>query len=87
MASETKARKAIRRCIERRGGEVVEMTWYPIGQMVEMSGREGGWTVIARMPRRTNPDETFEDNFLGYSWLDVIVGIELNYPPPENPDE
>ena len=84
MARETKQRRAIRLAIERRGGEVVEMDWQPVGQMVEMAGREGGWTIIARMPCRDAEgawgEGAFEDRFLGYSWGEVLDHIALSYP-------
>lgn len=80
---ESKQRRAIRLAIERRGGEVTEMHWRPIGQMVEMSGREGGWEVFARMPRKDGAG-TFEDHFLGYSWGDVLDYIALCYPLGED---
>lgn len=73
--AESKARRAIRLSIERRGGTVESMTWQPIGQMIEMQGREGGWTVFARMP-----DQSHEEVFTGYSWLDVLDHIDLSFP-------
>lgn len=83
MARETRARRRIREAVEARGGSVESMEWQPIGQMVEMQGREGGWTVFARMPRKDAPGKTFEDHFTGYSVDDVLGLIELMYPEVE----
>lgn len=83
--AETKQRKAIRLGIERRGGKVTEMRWRPIGQMIEMSGREGGWEVFAQMPRKDGPG-TFEDYFFGYSWVDVLDFIAISYPLASQPE-
>lgn len=69
MARETPARRKIREAAERHGLVIEEMDWQPIGAMVEMSGREGGWTVW------------FEDggHALGYSADEVVEWIELRF--------
>jgi hypothetical protein len=73
----SRARRKIREAVEVRGAKIVELTWRPVGQMVEMSGREGGWTLFAEWPDGT------EDHALGYSWQDVVEWIESNWLFPE----
>jgi hypothetical protein len=68
---ETRSQRTIRFAVERYGGELTRIEWQPIGQMIEMAGREGGWTVFARMPWG-------EDHFLGYSTAGVIDSIGLS---------
>jgi hypothetical protein len=68
--SETRARRKIREAVEAKGAKVTDLTWEPIGQMVEMSGREGGWTVFAEW------SDGREDHALGYSWQDVVEWVD-----------
>jgi hypothetical protein len=43
--SETRARRRIREIANQYEFVVEDIEWRPIGAMIEMSGREGGWTV------------------------------------------
>lgn len=74
---ETQARRKIRVALEVRGATVISIRWEPIGQMIEMSGREGGWDVWARMPGKSH-----EESFQGYALSDVLDGIDCAYPAP-----
>ena len=42
---ETRARRKIRDIASRYEFTVEDIEWQPIGAMVEMQGRSGGWTV------------------------------------------
>jgi hypothetical protein len=44
-SNETRARRKIRDIANRYEFVVEDIEWQPIGQMIEMQGREGGWTV------------------------------------------
>jgi hypothetical protein len=68
--SETRARRKIREAVERHGMAVDAMEYEPIGQMIEMSGREGGWTVFVKGYGVA----------LGYSWQEVIENIDMAAP-------
>lgn len=49
LVRETRARRRIRLAIEAAGYQIdpdYGIEWQPIGGMVEMQGREGGWTVF-----------------------------------------
>jgi len=50
--------------------EVEDMEWEPVGQMIEMSGREGGWTVFVKDYGVAT----------GYSAADVISAIDTLAP-------
>ena len=67
---ETRARRKIREAAERHGLEVESMEYEPIGAMLEMSGRVGGWTV------RINGYGVAT----GYAWQDVVEQIDLCAP-------
>lgn len=67
---ETYARRRIRDSAARAGFTVEDMYWEPIGQMVEKSGRSGGWTVFLR------DKDGGTDHALGYRWQDVVEFIE-----------
>jgi hypothetical protein len=70
QVSETRARRQIRLALEELGATWISIRWEPIGQMVEMSGREGGWTVLALLPGVRH-----EEVFLGYSAGEVLGRI------------
>lgn len=76
---ETRARKRIRLALEGRGATDIVIRWEPVGQMVEMSGREGGWTVFCRMP-----SDRHEAHFLGYSVSEILDWIERDYPAQQS---
>lgn len=63
---ETPARRKIREAAERRGLVIEDMYWQPIGAMMEMSGREGGWTVFFKSGGHA----------LGHNAADVVDWIE-----------
>lgn len=65
----TKARTEITRAVEAKGYSDPFIEWEPIGQMVEMSGRSGGWSVFAG-----------DQHALGYNWRDVVDFIEQYWP-------
>lgn len=67
---ETRARRQIRIALEVLGATWISIRWEPVGQMIEMSGREGGWTVFARLP-----GVRYEVHFLGYSASEVLEQI------------
>lgn len=66
MPRETPARRKIREAAEKRALIIEWMSWEPIGQMVEMSGREGGWEVWF----------TNGGHALGYNADEVVEWIE-----------
>lgn len=68
--NDTRARRKIRAAAERHGLTVGDMEWEPIGAMIEMSGREGGWYV----------EIVGYGMALGYSWQDVVESIDLCAP-------
>lgn len=72
VARETPARRKIREAAERRGLVIAWMDYEPIGAMVEMSGREGGWDV----------DFTVGTHALGYNANDVVAWIEIGQADP-----
>lgn len=45
---ESRTRQRIRRAAESVGREVDWMEWTPIGGMIEMQGRGGGWAVFLK---------------------------------------
>jgi hypothetical protein len=65
-SSETRARRRIREAAERHGLEVESAYWQPIGQMIEMQGHDGGWTVFIKGYGVAT----------GYSCDDVIESID-----------
>lgn len=69
----TKAQKAIHAAAEAKGWRITMLEWLPIGAMIEMSGREGGWTVYGR-----RSDGTATADALGYHHGEVVEWIE-NY--------
>lgn len=58
----TKAQRAIHAAAEAKGWRVTMLQWEPVGGMIEMSGREGGWTVYGER------DEDETDHALGYHY-------------------
>lgn len=67
---ETPPRRKIREAAERHGLQVGEMEWEPIGGMIEMQGRSGGWFVeIVDYGHAT-----------GSSWQEVVEHIDLCAP-------
>lgn len=66
----SRQREKIRKAAEAKGYSLVSADWQPIGQQVEMAGREGGWTVEAE------PDELA----VGYSADDVVDWINEFWP-------
>lgn len=70
MSIETRARRKIRETVEWYGLEVESMDYEPVGQMIEMSGREGGWTVFVKGYGVAT----------GYSWQEVIEHIDMAAP-------
>lgn len=66
MKPETPARRKIRRAAEKRGLVIDWMEWQPIGAMMEMSGRDGGWSVFFKP----------SGHALGYNADDVADWIE-----------
>lgn len=68
--NETRAQRKIRKAVEAHGLVAEEIAWEPIGQMIEMSGREGGWTVYVKDYGVAT----------GYSTDDVIESIDLYAP-------
>lgn len=68
----TPARRKIRKAADKRGLKIAYMEWTPIGGMVEMSGRDGGWYV------EFDP----EGHALGYNADDVVDWIERGMADP-----
>jgi hypothetical protein len=66
----SRARQKIREAAERHGFTVAALEWTPIGQMIEMQGREGGWYVEVQ----TGPNHS--GIATGYSWQDVVEQID-----------
>jgi hypothetical protein len=66
---ESLPRRKIREAAEAEGLVIEDMDWQPIGAMIEMQGREGGWTVL------------FEGggHALGHCWQDVVEWIEKGW--------
>lgn len=67
---ETRAQRKIRKAVEAHGLVAEEITWEPVGQMIEMQGREGGWYVYVKDYGVAT----------GYSTDDVIESIDLAAP-------
>lgn len=72
---ETPARRKIRVALEVLGATDIDILWEPIGQMIEMSGREGGWSVFAKFPGNAS-----DQHYLGYSVDEVLDWIEHDPP-------
>lgn len=60
-----------------KGCRPTEITWEPIGPMVEMSGYSGGWLVLAEP---MNPVVRDSRDALGYNTDEVIDYIERYFP-------
>lgn len=70
VASETRARRKIREAAEQHGFEIEQMDYEPIGQMIEMQGRAGGWYVHVKDYGMAT----------GYDWREVVETIHSNAP-------
>lgn len=60
--------RKIRAEFERRGYEVTELSWQPLGVHVLFSGREGGWWVVYHKVDPLGWDEEVG----GESWRDLV---------------
>lgn len=63
-------RRKIEKAIAAKGYEVIEIEWKPIGAMIEMVGRDGGWTVFATKPG------VADEMACGYNADAVVAHIE-----------
>lgn len=72
----SRQRRQIEAAAKSKGFRVREMQWTPIGQMVEMSGREGGWWLLAER------DGEYRDAF-GYNADEVVAYINECWIPVE----
>jgi hypothetical protein len=76
--SETRARRRIREIANQYEFVVEDIEWQPIGAMIEMSGREGGWTVyfLDLLDEGDLVGPTTEDSPDEAAYLDGIVVLQ-----------